>query len=592
MTTGSTKSRRNSRRSPPAGVAGRKQPESSEPPRAAELSTRAWLIAAGSIFAVGAWLRLYDLSLVPLHHDEGVNGNFLVRLVRDGFYQYDPANYHGPTLYYFSAIIPWTMRYLFGTDAQNAYGLTTYNIRLVPALFGLGTIWLVLSLRRQLGTISVLAGAALLAVSPGAVYLSRYFIHESLFVFFTFGIVVAALRYYEEKHPVYLVLLAASAGLLFATKETWIISVGVLIIALASTHIYRWLWRQVVSRSHNWGKLTINSRTPSEWWAETFVGFGGPLVLTISVLAAIAICIVVGLLFYSSFGTNWKGVSDSLKTFDVWSKTGQSAHVHPRETYLAKWLPFQESTLLVLGALGSVITVARPKNSFALFSGLWGFGIIAAYSLVPYKTPWLILSFLAPLALISGYAIEWLYRRCREYEVGWAVALGAALVLWCVAAGAVPNLALNRYEKAKRWQTLIPGYQTLDLNFWNYDNDDEYYVYVYAHSRRDLIKLVDHVNHIAQRSAKPGETGITIVSNEYWPLPWYFRDYQRVGYYGSMSASSEPVIIARDDQRSQMEASFGGRYRLVQSGLNDRGTFALRPGVDLLLYVRNDIPSP
>jgi uncharacterized protein (TIGR03663 family) len=537
-------------------------------------------------------LRLYDLPLVPLHHDEGVNGNFLVRLVRDGFYQYDPANYHGPTLYYFSAIIPWTMRYLFGVDAQNAYGLTTYNIRLVPALFGLGTIWLVLSLRRQLGTISVLAGAALLAVSPGAVYLSRYFIHESLFVFFTFGIVVAALRYYEEKHPVYLVLLAASAGLLFATKETWIISVGVLIIALASTHIYRWLWRQVVSRSRNGSYLTIESGTPSESWAETFVGFGGPLILTISVFAAIAVCVAIGVLFYSSFGTNWKGVSDSLKTFDVWTKTGQSAHQHSTQTYLAKWLPFQESTLLVLGALGSAIVVARPKNSFALFSGLWAFGIIAAYSLVPYKTPWLILSFLAPLALIAGYAIEWLYQRCREYEVSWAVSLATALVLWCVAAGVVPNLALNQYEKAKRWQTLIPGYQTLDLNFWNYDNDDEYYVYVYAHSRRDLIKLVEHVNRIAQRSAKPTDTGITIVSNEYWPLPWYFRDYPRVGYYGVMSASSEPIIIARDDQRSQMEASYGGRYRLVESGLNERGTFVLRPGVDLLLYVRKDIPGP
>src|SRR2546430_1925562 len=42
-----------------------------------------------------------------------------------------------------------------------------------------------------------LAGAAVLAVSPGMVYNSRYFIHEMLFVFFTLGIVVAALRFYE-----------------------------------------------------------------------------------------------------------------------------------------------------------------------------------------------------------------------------------------------------------------------------------------------------------------------------------------------------------------------------------------------------------
>ena len=37
-----------------------------------------------TIFLIAAVLRLYDLNLVPLHHDEGVNGNFLVRLVREG----------------------------------------------------------------------------------------------------------------------------------------------------------------------------------------------------------------------------------------------------------------------------------------------------------------------------------------------------------------------------------------------------------------------------------------------------------------------------------------------------------------------------
>src|ERR1044072_9070182 len=41
-----------------------------------------WRIAVIVIFLVAAFFRLYDLNLVPLHHDEGVNGNFLVRLVR------------------------------------------------------------------------------------------------------------------------------------------------------------------------------------------------------------------------------------------------------------------------------------------------------------------------------------------------------------------------------------------------------------------------------------------------------------------------------------------------------------------------------
>jgi len=173
-------------------------------PQVTDLSERSWRIGSFAILSVAAFLRLYNLNLVPLHHDEGVNGNFLVRLVRDGFYQYDPANYHGPTLYYFAALISWALKLMFGTAARETYGLNTVTIRLVPALFGLATIGLVLLLRRRIGTIGTLAAALLLAISPGAVYLSRYFIHETLFVFFTLGAVVAGLKFYEERRPAFL----------------------------------------------------------------------------------------------------------------------------------------------------------------------------------------------------------------------------------------------------------------------------------------------------------------------------------------------------------------------------------------------------
>jgi len=123
---------------------------------------------------------LYDLNLVPLHHDEGVNGNFLVRLVREGAYNYDPANYHGPTLYYFSAIIPWITKLLFGNTARDNYGLTTFTIRLVPVVFGLATIGLIFLLRRRLGSIAALAAGLLLAISPGAVYLSLFHSRDAL----------------------------------------------------------------------------------------------------------------------------------------------------------------------------------------------------------------------------------------------------------------------------------------------------------------------------------------------------------------------------------------------------------------------------
>src|SRR5438045_3268926 len=93
-------------------------------------------------------------------------------------------------------------------------------------------------LRKLLGSIGALSAAVLIGISPGAIYLSRYFIHETLFVFFTLGIVVAALKYYDTANSVYMILAAISAGLMVATKETWIINGPVLLIAFATTQIY------------------------------------------------------------------------------------------------------------------------------------------------------------------------------------------------------------------------------------------------------------------------------------------------------------------------------------------------------------------
>ena len=115
------------------------------------------------------------------------------------------------------------------------------------------------------------------------------------------------------------------------------------------------------------------------------------------VMLALIVFWTLYVLFYSSFFTNYKGICDSLQTFAVWTKTGVTAHVHPPPMYLI-WLFRQESPLLFLGAIGAAMVVLKPKNSLALFCALWSFGLIAAYSLIPYKTPWLVLNFVVPLA--------------------------------------------------------------------------------------------------------------------------------------------------------------------------------------------------
>ena len=552
-----------------------------------EVSNQTWVIASVVILAMAALLRFYDLNLVPLHHDEGVNGNFLIRLVRDGFYQYDPANYHGPTLYYFAALFPRVLRVLFGVQTQNSVGLTTIAIRFVPALFGLATVALILTLRRNLGTIATLSAAALLAVSPGAVYLSRYFIHESQFVFFTLAIVVAGWKYYERANAIYLSLAALSAALLFATKETAIISVIVLCLALLLTYVYQTLRGQAGNTpKRKKGRDQSRSKAQQMSFVERA---GGTANIAIWIVVAVVIFIIVNVLFYSSFFRNFpKGVWDAIKTFEFWTKTGKEAHGKPLTTYVW-WLLLQESPLLLLGAIGALVAVFRPSKALALFSALWAFGLMAAYSLINYKTPWLSLSFIVPLSLCSGHAIQWIYEELREKGLDRAAGTLALAVVLLLATGFAPGI-LRAYAQDKvHWKTFIPGYQTLDLNFNNYDNDDPYYVYVYAHTRRDLLRILEEIDRIAKRTHQGGQTGITIVSPEYWPLPWYLRDYGRVGYHGRMAQTNEPVIVASQGQASEVETTFGDRYEQVQSGLNGAGTFSLRPGVELLLFTRREL---
>jgi len=331
------------------------------------------------------------------------------------------------------------------------------------------------------------------------------------------------------------------------------ISAAVLVIAFICTQGYQ----RLLGRNED-------AVTPSQL-GEIVEDLGGPTSFALWIALAIVVFVVLNVFLYTSFFQNYpKGVYDALSTFKIWTKTGKEAHVHPAETYLY-WLNKQEAAALSLAGLGGVLVVFRPKNAFALFSALWAFGLIAAYSLVPYKTPWLTLNFIVPLTLIAGYGVQ----RIFELEQG---QLRLPIVILIAA-------------------TLIGGYQTIDLNFVNYDNDNPYYVYVYAHTRRETKQLVDEIDRLARQGPDPGRTGITIVSPEYWPLPWYLRHYSRVGYFARMTPTNEPLIIASADQRAEMDANFGSLYRLVPSGSADGG-FPLRPGVKLLLYVRRTGLTP
>ena len=54
-------------------------------------------------------------------------------------------------------------------------------------------------LRPYIGQVGSLATAAFLEISPGMVYISRYFIHEIFFVFLALGFVLAVLMFIDRE---------------------------------------------------------------------------------------------------------------------------------------------------------------------------------------------------------------------------------------------------------------------------------------------------------------------------------------------------------------------------------------------------------
>ncbi len=567
---------------------------------AGELSPGVWKWASLLIIALSVALRVYQLTLKPLHHDEGVNGFFLTRLLREGIYQYDPGNYHGPTIYY------------FGLISTFIFGLNTIAIRLVTVLFGVGLVWLALCLRRYIGSLGALTAAGLIAISPGAVYLSRYFIHESLVVFFTFGLVVALLKYHESEpsaeenktsglvaviagialiasslaavykpqyfraelllvivssivavqalwhydgwRAIYLILAATSAALLFASKETALVSVIVLGIAVTTTAVYL-RFRQDVGGGAKKKRRDGRSAPQAEGWLRVTVErFGGWTHIGVVSLVALFVFAFVNILFYSSFFTNAKGVGDSLQTYMIWAKTGKQEHVHPFYQH-AFWLMWMESPALMLGIVGAFVAVVRANNRFALFAAQWAFGILAAYSIVPYKTPWLALNFIIPLAVAGGYAINEIYSWSKRGERLFVLAV------LLIAAG-------------------FSGYQSIKLNFFRYDDDR--YIYVYGHTYREFVPMVDEIKRIGQQTGLNEDLDIAILSPDYWPLPWYLRDYKRIGYFGQISPTNSSLVIINISQEPQLLTTLEGRYKRLKN-------YPLRPGVVLVIYARNDL---
>ena len=469
-----------------------------------------WVI--GAILLLGFFLRTIDLGLKPEHFDEGINGNFVSQMWSTGFYKYDPNNFHGPLYFYF----------LQASELIFGWGLKGY--RFVTGLMSVGVIALIAAHRRFVGR-SALWAAALVSVSPAFVFYSRYAIHESLFVLGQVGFCFGYLLWSRERSSRALAFMAAASVVLMATKETFFIFFGTFAIAVAIVDVIEKYWPAIEAR-HSLERFARKVERNE-----------------VIVIAFISIFILFAL--FTGFFMNPMGAGDFFKALAIWSKTGSgsSGHEKPLFYYVSLMQNYEWPVLVSLCAAPLVFfQVSKASRIIVLFA----VGAFLSYSLVPYKTPWLILNMLWPLAFVFGHLARGTMKMFASF----------------------PPLKLfkNIFILTAFWTTTQ---QMHALNFHNYADPSEPYVYV--QSTIEFKRAVDLIERLTIDHPDERNMVVVVINREPWPLPHLMLPYPnyRFGDVGNVSFDGADVVLSDAVDRAAIESKLKGEYWILPFQIRD-----------------------
>jgi uncharacterized protein (TIGR03663 family) len=488
--------------------------------------------------------RTAGLDLRPMHHDEANQALKFGDLLEHGEYRYDPRDHHGPSLYYLTLPLA---RVLAG---KSLAAVTDTTLRLVPALFGTGLLVLFLLFAGGLARETIVSAALLAAMSPILTYYSRFYIQETILVFFLVGFIAAGWRYFRTRSAGWAAAAGFAAGMMYATKETSVLLFGALAAAGLADRLLR-------------------PKTPSR------EDLARPRAL-FHLAVFLASAFVPAWLLFTSFLKNPGGLADSFRAFGgYFSKAGAAGgHAEPWFYYIrmlaysrfGRGPVWSEAFILALAVAGSIFAFGSEPGKDGhprLVRFVFFFTVLtaAAYSLIPYKTPWNAVPFFAGVVLLAGNGAGMLWRAGRFFIVRVGI-----LALF---APGIVNLA----------------YQDYRANFVDYANPTN--PYVYAQTSLDFLKLVRTVDGLAAVSPEREAMLIMVVAppDKTWPLPWYLRRFKRVGYWPDVAQAGDlraaPVVIA-----SASNADDAGR---ALSPGYESAFYGLRPEVVLSLYVRQDL---
>jgi len=469
--------------------------------RFAETDWAPWLIMGLAVF-----LRFFLLGIKPPHFDEGINGWFVDQVMHNGFYRYDPTNYHGPLHFYVLLLF------------ESLFGRNLWALRLPVVLVSIGCVWLALKFEPLVGRNVSRIAALAMAVSPGFVFYGRYAIHEVWLQFFSMMFILGLLGLWRRGTLNYLWYAGMGSAGMILTKETYAIHLACAALAIP-----------VLAVSIALGRVPDARRAKQTW---TYIDLA--MVLVVGVAAVI--------FFYSGTFFNWSGVKGLYLAFKAWSETGAAGHGHEKAwDYWFKLMGpswetggtnFSGYELPMLAGLILCLFCQKFKNLSLRYLAIYGVGSLIAYSYVKYKTPWCIISFGWPFLFIFGAAI--LLVRPKNLRKVY-VTIG---VLLCLSLG-----------------------RCIWLNYFRCSSPTEPYAYVQTYN--DIFKLTKPLLKLAKRDPVYYHLTGHLIRSSVYPLPWVLGDFDRVGYYegGNMPANLDgDFLLVQEDKIKDVESKLKNAY--------------------------------
>ena len=271
--------------------------------------------------------------------------------------------------------------------------------------------------------------------------------------------------------------------------------------------------------------------------------------------------LIVSGVFYTDGLHHPQGIVDALKTYYMYETSPGHDKGYGYFLHLLVWpkaavgIWWTEGIILILALAACIIAMRKDPRSLAVrFIAISFLAHVLIYSLISYKTPWLMLLPWAHACLLAGAAFSGFF----------VIQPLARITIGLLCLGGLFYQTTQSLAASGRFSS------------------DARNPYAYVPTTKDPEKIKAWLEQLAELD-NVELSPVAVCGKDYWPLPWYLRKVETVGYWPTPNETftDYAVVFALPSEVAGCDALLALSHVKIPRGL--------RADLPLTLYLRNDI---